>query len=146
MKKSKAKKPRKVLVGGCFDILHYGHVRFLKEARGLGDYLIVALESDENTKRLKGTGRPIHNQKQRKEILESLNFVDEVISLPKMKRDVDYKNLVIKIKPNVIAITEGDRVKDKKENYAKVVGARLVEIKKTSDLSSTKLAKLIRLE
>jgi rfaE bifunctional protein nucleotidyltransferase chain/domain len=137
---------KKVLVGGCFDILHYGHVRFLKEARNLGDYLTIALESDDSTKKLKGPGRPIHNQKQRREILESLKFVDEVISLPKMKSDKDYKNLVMKIKPDVIAITKGDIMRDKKENYAKVVGAKLVEIKKTPDLSSTKLAKLISLE
>jgi FAD synthetase len=137
---------KKVLVGGCFDILHYGHVQFLKEAKKLGDYLIVALESDETTKRLKGPGRPIHNQRERREILESLKFVDEVISLPEMKNNNDYKNLVTKIRPFVIAITEGDSIKDIKENLAESVGAKLVEVKRVSDLSSTKLAKLINLE
>lgn len=146
MKKSETKKPKIVLVGGCFDILHYGHVCFLKEAKKLGDYLIVALESDETTKRLKGSNRPIHNQKQRKEILEALDFVDKVIMLPEMKSDEDYKNLIAKIKPDVIAITEGDSIKDKKEVHARMIGAKLVEIKRSADLSSTKLAKLIGLE
>jgi rfaE bifunctional protein nucleotidyltransferase chain/domain len=137
---------KKVLVGGCFDILHYGHIRFLKEAKKKGNYLIVALESDENTRRLKGSGRPIHNQKQRREILESLNFVDKVISLPVMENDEDYKNLVMKIKPNMIAVTKGDPMKNKKEKYALAAHARLVEIKKTPNISSTKLAKLMSLE
>ena len=135
-----------VLVGGCFDILHLGHIRFLKEAKSFGDYLVVALESDETTKRLKGEGRPIHNQKERKEILESLKFVDEVIELPEMKSAEDYKNLVTRVRPSIIAITEGDSIKEIKEKLAKSVGAKLIEIKKIKDLSSTKLAKLIGLE
>jgi len=48
-----------VLVGGCFDLLHYGHVRFLEEAKKLGNHLVVALESDENVRRVKGEARPI---------------------------------------------------------------------------------------
>jgi rfaE bifunctional protein nucleotidyltransferase chain/domain len=146
MKKSKPRKSRKVLVGGCFDILHYGHIKFLKEAKGLGDYLIIALESDENTRRLKGKGRPIHSQKERQEILESIKFVDEVISLPEMKTDEDYKKMVADIKPDIIAITEGDSIKDIKRKLAESVGAQLIVIKKVKDLSSTKLAKLINLE
>jgi len=137
---------KKVLVGGCFDILHYGHICFLKEAKKKGNYLTVALESDENTKRLKGPGRPIHSQKQRREILESLNFVDEVIELPEMKSDEDYKKLVMKIKPSVIAITKGDVMKKKKEKYALEIGAKLIEIKKTPGFSSTKLARLMNFE
>jgi rfaE bifunctional protein nucleotidyltransferase chain/domain len=137
---------KKVLVGGCFDILHYGHIRFLKEARKEGNYLVIALESDENTKRLKGPGRPIHNQKQRREILESLNFVDEVISLPPMKNDKDYKNFVTKIKPDIIAVTKGDVMRNKKEEYASAIGAKLIEIKKTPNISTTRLTKLIGLE
>ncbi len=137
---------KKVLVGGCFDILHYGHVCFLKEAKKKGDHLVVALESDENTKRLKGPGRPIHNQKQRREILESLNFVDEVISLPPMENDNDYKKLVMKIQPDVIVVTKGDLMRNKKEKYASAVSAELIEIKKIPNISSTRLARLIGLE
>lgn len=135
-----------VLVGGCFDILHYGHLKFLKEARKKGNFLVIALESDESTKKLKGPGRPIHSQKERKEILESISFVDKVIALPPLKNDSDYAKLVNKVKPAVIAITEGDSYKFKKMEHAKVSGAKLIEIKKIRDLSTTKLAKLIGLE
>ena len=56
LKQFSNKNRKKVLVGGCFDILHFGHIRFLQEAKKLGDILIVALESDENVKRLKEVG------------------------------------------------------------------------------------------
>ena len=119
-----------VLVGGCFDLLHFGHISFLKQAKTLGDYLIVALESDENVRRMKGEARPIHTQKQRKEMLESLLFIDEVIPLPTMHNDSDYYELVRKIKPSVVAITQGDTAKVKKTEQAQEVGAQLIEITK----------------
>ena len=59
---------KKVLVGGCFDLIHYGHIVFLKEARKQGDYLIVALESDDNVKKYKGENRPVHKQSERAEM------------------------------------------------------------------------------
>ena len=98
-------KVKVVLVGGCFDILHYGHISFLEKAKSLGDCLIVALESDENVKKLKGPGRPIHTQKQRAGMLKELKCVDEVILLPPIP---DYERLVQKIEPDIIAITQGD--------------------------------------
>jgi rfaE bifunctional protein nucleotidyltransferase chain/domain len=135
-----------VLVGGCFDLLHYGHISFLKQAKALGDYLVVALESDENVKRMKGDARPIHTQAQRKEMLESLSVVDEVIVLPTMHGDRDYYELVRRIKPSVIAVTEGDRALVKKREQAEEVGARLVEIPKIHTPSTSQLAKLLGLE
>lgn len=133
---------KKVLVGGCFDILHYGHIHFLREAKKLGDHLIVALESDENLKRLKGSTRPIHNQKQRKEILESLKFVDKVLLLPEMKTDSDYEKMVTKIAPHIIAITKGSKTK----THAHLVGAKVVEVPKIRVSSTTQIVKLIGLE
>lgn len=137
---------KKVLVGGCFDLLHYGHVRFLEEAKKLGDYLVVALESDENVRRMKGEGRPIHSQTQRKEMLEALSCIDEVIALPPMDTDADYKNLVTAVKPDVIAVTQGDPILDKKQKQADVIGARLVVIPKIPTPSTSQLAKLLGLE
>jgi FAD synthetase len=137
---------KKVLVGGVFDILHFGHIQFLKKAKKLGDYLIVALESDENVRKIKGEKRPIHNQKQRREILESLKFVDEVISLPEMKSDEDYKNLVIKVKPQVVAVTVGDPILEKKRKQASLIGARVIEIPKINVFSTSQIAKLLELE
>jgi rfaE bifunctional protein nucleotidyltransferase chain/domain len=135
-----------VLVGGCFDLLHYGHISFLQQAKALGNYLIVALESDENVRRMKGDMRPIHTQTQRKAMLESVSCVDEVIALPPMQGDREYYEFVRKIKPTIIAITEGDTAKVKKSEQATDVGASLVEIPKIHTPSTSQLAKLLELE
>lgn len=123
----------KVLVGGCFDILHYGHLSFLKKAKSLGDYLVVLLESDTRIKKLKGTDRPFHNQNQRKEILESLKFVDEIILTKDEMTDEDYKKIVQKTNPQIIAIEKGKNTK----THAELVNAKLVEIEKIEGLSTT---------
>ncbi len=140
------KKNRIILVGGCFDLLHYGHVQFLKEAKAHGDYLVVALESDENVRKMKGEQRPIHTQEQRKEMLEAISVVDEVISLPPMTTDEEYAELVKRIKPHSIAVTEGDPIIDKKKQHADAVGAQLVIIPKIPTPSTSQLAKLLGLE
>lgn len=137
---------KKVLVGGVFDILHYGHVNFLKKAKSKGDWLVVALESDENTKKIKGPKRPIHNQKQRREILKSLNFVDEVIMLKRIMKDPDYLRLVKKVRPEFIAVTEGDPAYMKKLSHADKVGAKIISIRKVTSVSTSQIAKLIGLE
>ena len=135
-----------VLVGGCFDLLHFGHISFLKQAKALGECLVVALESDENVRRMKGDARPVHTQAQRKEMLESLSFVDEVIPLPPMHGDSDYYELVRNIKPAIIAVTEGDATKIKKMEQATEVGAKLIEIPKIRTPSTSQLSKLLGLE
>ncbi|HCM82306.1 MAG: glycerol-3-phosphate cytidyltransferase TagD [Microgenomates group bacterium GW2011_GWC1_43_11] len=135
-----------VLVGGCFDLLHYGHIAFLKEAKKHGDYLIVLLESDENVRRLKGEGRPFHTQKQRKEMLESLSFVDEVRELPTIQGNEAYYDLIKKIRPSIIALTEGDPKLDHKMNQAEQVGAQAIIIPKIHTPSTSQLAKLLGLE
>ena len=135
-----------VLVGGCFDLLHYGHISFLRAAKAHGDRLVVALESDENVRKMKGETRPIHTQEQRKEMLESLSFVDEVVLLPPMSGDRDYYEFVRRTKPSVIAITEGDSMKAKKTEQADEVGAVVVIIPKIHTPSTSQLAKLLELE
>src|SRR3989344_31291 len=92
---------KNVLVGGGFDLLHFGHISFLKQAKALGDHLIVALESDETVRRLKNEHRPIHTQQQRREMLESLSVVDEVLQLPPMTTDQEYFDFVKKVAPAV---------------------------------------------
>ncbi len=133
-------------MGGCFDILHFGHISFLKQAKALGDHLVVALESDENVRRLKNEHRPIHTQPQRQEMLEALSFVDEVIELPPMTTDQEYFNFVTKLSPAVIAVTEGDPILAKKQLQATIVGAQLVVIPKIHTPSTSQLAKLLGLE
>ncbi|SES21014.1 rfaE bifunctional protein, domain I/rfaE bifunctional protein, domain II [Lentzea xinjiangensis] len=68
-----------VATGGCFDVLHTGHVRMLAAARALGDCLVVCLNSDQSVRRLKGEGRPVNRQEERIEVLRALESVDDVI-------------------------------------------------------------------
>jgi D-beta-D-heptose 7-phosphate kinase/D-beta-D-heptose 1-phosphate adenosyltransferase len=71
--------PKVVFTNGCFDIMHVGHTRYLREARDLGDVLVVGCNSDASVKRLKGPERPIQNEKDRAEILAALSAVDYVV-------------------------------------------------------------------
>lgn len=74
----KAKGRTVVLANGCFDLVHAGHIRYLRAAGDKGDVLIVALNSDRSVRKLKGKGRPILDEKERVEILTSFSFVDFV--------------------------------------------------------------------
>jgi rfaE bifunctional protein nucleotidyltransferase chain/domain len=69
---------RLVFTNGCFDLLHVGHVRYLGEARRLGDALLVAINSDRSVRALKGAGRPLMNEGERAEVLAALSAVDFV--------------------------------------------------------------------
>ena len=69
---------RVVFTNGCFDILHAGHVRYLAAARGLGDVLVIGLNSDASVRRLKGPNRPVSCQEDRAEVLAALGVVDAV--------------------------------------------------------------------
>jgi D-beta-D-heptose 7-phosphate kinase/D-beta-D-heptose 1-phosphate adenosyltransferase len=74
----KAKNKKVVFTNGCFDIIHIGHVRYLKEAKGLGDVLIIGLNSDRSVSSIK-PDRPINSQNHRAEVLSSLEMVDYVV-------------------------------------------------------------------
>ncbi len=137
---------KKILVGGCFDLIHFGHIDFLTNAKKYGDFLVVALESDESVRRMKGPSRPIHTQGQRKDMLESLRVVDEVIMLTPLNSDAEYEELVTQVNPSVIAITEGDPIEIKKRLHASIVHAEVVIIPKVHTPSTSQLAKLLGLE
>jgi rfaE bifunctional protein nucleotidyltransferase chain/domain len=87
------------LANGCFDLLHVGHVRYLRAAKALGGRLIVAVNSDESVRALKGDGRPLMPAEERAEILSALEDVDAVIIFP--ERDV--RAIIREIHPNVQA-------------------------------------------
>ena len=76
---------RLVLTNGCFDLLHVGHVRYLQQARKLGDFLIVAVNGDESVQALKGPGRPLNLEEDRAEILAALECVDFVTIFPERR-------------------------------------------------------------
>jgi len=130
-------KNKKILVGGCFDLLHYGHLQFLERARALGDYLVVALESDEFIKTHKQR-EPIHTQDQRAKILRGLRVVDQVIELPYLQTYEDYFTLVKQIQPQVIAVTAGDPQLANKQKQAAAIGAEVIEVTALVENLSTK--------
>jgi len=78
VKRRQALGERGVFTNGCFDLLHLGHVRYLQEARALGDFLILGLNSDASTQRLKGPSRPLVPEMERAEILAALTCIDYV--------------------------------------------------------------------
>ena len=121
----KKKREKIVLVGGCFDILHPGHLIFLKKAKKTGDKLVVLLESDENIKKTKGINRPMHSQVERAKALRALRFVDSVVKLPFMDSDEAYDQIVLKIKPDIIALTKGYANAKHHKRSAKLIGAKL---------------------
>ena len=99
VEKISEQKPNKIVfTNGCFDILHTGHIGLLKFAKTFGDRLIVAINSDDSIKKLKGSGRPINSQNDRKAIIQAIDCVDEVIIFD----DVNPKNIRDSINPDVI--------------------------------------------
>ena len=107
---------RVVFTNGCFDILHSGHVKYLREAAKLGEVLVVGLNSDASVRRLKGATRPINSQEDRAEVLCALGFVDYVVIF---EEDTPLELIKI-IKPDVL-------VKGGDYNKNNVVGADFVE-------------------
>ena len=106
-----------VFTNGCFDILHIGHLKLLRHARSLGNRLVVAINSDASVKRLKGETRPINSQETRKETLEQLGIVDEVIIFDE---DTPYEKIK-EVNPNII-------VKGGDYTVETVVGNDLAEV------------------
>jgi rfaE bifunctional protein nucleotidyltransferase chain/domain len=88
-----------ILANGCFDVLHVGHVRYLRAAKALGGRLIVAVNSDASARELKGKGRPRMPQQERAEILAALEAVDAVTILD----ELDVRNLVQLLRPDIHA-------------------------------------------
>jgi rfaE bifunctional protein nucleotidyltransferase chain/domain len=90
---------RVVLANGCFDVLHAGHVRYLKGAKALGDLLVVGINSDEQVTRLKGAGRPILGESDRAELVAALEAVDLVTIFS----EPTVKELLLTLRPDVHA-------------------------------------------
>ncbi|OGG03605.1 hypothetical protein A2W14_03455 [Candidatus Gottesmanbacteria bacterium RBG_16_37_8] len=143
---ARKRKEKIVLVGGCFDILHVGHIKFLKMAKERGDLLFILLEADEKVRKLKGNGRPIFKQQDRAEALSSLRDVDVVIILDYLSGDEKYQQIVKEIKPNIIAVTENDPQIAKKKIQAESCNGVLKIIPYVKSLSSSKLADILSRE
>lgn len=120
---------KRVFVNGTFDILHLGHLAMLNFAKGLGDHLTVAIDSDDRIKRLKGPSRPINSFIERKTMLENLKAVDEVKIF-----DTD-EDLINIIKTCDIMVKGGDY------NHLPIIGKEFIEVvlfNRIDEYSSTK--------
>ena len=131
---------RIIFTNGCFDFIHKGHIYLLKEAKKLGDILIVGLNSDDSVKRLKGSERPINNEKQRIVALESLPFVDQIFVF---EEDTPIELIKI-IKPDII-VKGSDYKKEDVVGYdfVKERGGDVVIIPLFGDYSTTKIIERI---
>lgn len=87
-----------VFTNGVFDILHIGHIKLLKYARSLGDMLVVAINSDESVRRIKGPNRPIMDQDERLNILRELRCVDRVVFFFENTPE----NVIMEIRPDIL--------------------------------------------
>jgi rfaE bifunctional protein nucleotidyltransferase chain/domain len=96
-----------VFTNGCFDLLHVGHVRYLEDARALGDALLVAINGDESVRGLKGEGRPLNRETDRAEVMAALGCVDHVVIFPERRATA----LLEKVRP-AIYVKGGDYTAD----------------------------------
>ena len=136
----KAKGKRIVFTNGCFDILHYGHVKYLEDAKAKGDILIVGVNSDSSVRRIKGKYRPVVSERNRAKLVAALESVDYVVLFPE---DTPL-NLIKAVKPDVL-------VKGADWKKSDIVGSGIVcayggkikSIKFVKGQSTTKLIKKI---
>jgi glycerol-3-phosphate cytidylyltransferase len=129
-----------VFTNGCFDLIHPGHVKYLKEAKQLGDVLVVGLNSDNSVKKLKGPSRPIISEIGRAEVLASLEPVDYVVIFSELSPE----RVIGEIKPDV-HVKGGDYRKEELPE-AKIVesyGGKVVIVKKFGDFSTSNLLEKI---
>jgi rfaE bifunctional protein nucleotidyltransferase chain/domain len=122
-----------VWTNGCFDVLHRGHIELFKHAKSLGEKLIVGIDSDTKVKKDKGNNRPINNVEDRKFILESIKYIDQVLVFHSKE---DLENLIKQTKPDIMVI--GSDWKNKKvigDKYAN----KLLFFDRIGDYSTTNI-------
>jgi len=132
---------RLVFTNGVFDLLHVGHVRYLAEARELGDALLVAINSDRTVRELKGPGRPVFDESERAEILAALRHVDYVTVFD----DVSPRSLISKLLPDVL-VKGGDYQLDEIHGREEVerAGGKVISLPFVDGASTTALIEKMR--
>jgi D-beta-D-heptose 7-phosphate kinase/D-beta-D-heptose 1-phosphate adenosyltransferase len=130
-----------VMTNGCFDILHAGHVQYLQRARELGDYLVVAVNSDESVRQLKGETRPVNDVDQRMTLLAALACVDWVVTFS----EETPKRLYANVLPNVI-VKGGDYTPEQVVGGDSVIekGGEVVIIDFLDGVSTSNIIKKIK--
>lgn len=126
---------------GCFDILHVGHVRYLREAKKTADVLVLALNSDSSVRSIKGEKRPLVGEEERAEILAALEFIDFVTIF----EELTPQELIVYLKPDVL-IKGGDWPEDKVvgRDDVKKWGGRVVLIPEVKGKSTTNIVEKIK--
>ena len=129
-----------VFTNGVFDILHVGHVRYLEQARALGDELMVAINSDRSVRELKGAGRPLMNQNERAEILAGLRAVSQVTIFD----EVSPRSLIARLLPDVL-VKGGDYALDEIHGREEVeaAGGQVMAISLEPGYSTTDIVETI---
>jgi len=137
----KKKGKKIVFTNGCFDIIHAGHIRYLRKSKKLGDVLIVGLNSDSSVRKIKGRERPINNQRDRAEILSALEFIDYIVIF----NEETPEDLIRIVLPDILV--KGSDWKGKKvagENVVKNRGGRIVFMPLLKGRSTTGLIEKIK--
>jgi rfaE bifunctional protein nucleotidyltransferase chain/domain len=132
---------RVVFTNGCFDILHPGHIRSFEHARGLGDALVVGINSDASVRQLKGKGRPILPERERAEIVAALESVDAVVIFDQLTP----RELIARLLPDVLVKGgdwAGDQIVGREEVEA--AGGRVVSAPMVRGFSTTGILQKIR--
>lgn len=132
---------RLVFTNGVFDLLHIGHVRYLAQARALGDALLVAINSDRTVRELKGPARPVFDQDERAEILAALRYVDYVTIFD----DVSPRSLIAELLPDVL-VKGGDYQLDEIHGREEVeaAGGKVISLPFVQGASTTSLIEKIK--
>jgi D-glycero-beta-D-manno-heptose 1-phosphate adenylyltransferase len=127
---------RLVFTNGVFDLLHVGHVRYLEQAHGLGDALVVAINSDRTVRELKGPDRPVFDQSERAEILAALRMVNYVVVFD----NVSPRNLISQLLPDVL-VKGGDYQLDEIHGREEVeaAGGKVISLPFVDGASTTSL-------
>ena len=138
----KLKKQKKTIAftNGCFDVIHSGHVRSLEKARALADILVVAINTDRATQRLKGKNRPIFPLKERVKILSAFEFVDFLISFDELTP----LKVIKALKPDILV--KGGDYQEKEivgSQFVKSYGGRVKRIPIYKNYSSSRIIKEI---
>lgn len=125
-----------VFTNGCFDLLHVGHIRYLQEARRLGDFLVVGVNSDASVKRLKGASRPLQNENDRAEILAALGCVDFTV----LFTEDTPARLIEKVRPDIL-VKGGDwKIEDiVGGEFVQSYGGQVMSLQFTEGRSTTKI-------
>jgi D-beta-D-heptose 7-phosphate kinase/D-beta-D-heptose 1-phosphate adenosyltransferase len=131
-----------VFVSGCFDVLHFGHINFLRQAKAEGEKLLVVLHDDDSIKKKKGEGRPINPLGFRMELIKELESVDYVTSWHGWE---DIADFVIELKPGILAVTEGNYERKSYQDVADKIGAKIIPLKFLKEVSSSEIIKKIEL-